>query len=428
MAVGSLRVMQQHNTDVLAQTSSGTLQFDPAEAIIGLADPLTVKLIVGTTGQEKVNVARLSVSYNPELVRIAQCTASQGYQGIAGQNPCRDTSGLLMIHVQTTNAEGNSGIVELATVQFAAVSQTGQPDISYDSHEIVVKRNDGSSGILSIDTPGTGMYVIGGMELDPSPTLTTNAYVIPIGTTNSLTIQIGDVTVTATPTPTIAFTPTPTVTPIPVPPGTPYLRFGVSLFAAERNPEITVRVRLTDLVARLTPPVNSPPATLSPCATAGIGEHLFIDIPMVADGSGTYFPKGNGSVTAQSGRYGITAGGWIPLVGALANRPYSITVKAEKHRAHKLVNQITLAADTPASQDLDLSSSLLEPGDLPNPNHSLAQDCIVNSIDLSLIVSRIGFTDAHSLQIADVNYDNIVNGNDISKVVHTLSTKPDDDP
>ena len=65
--------------------------------------------------------------------------------------------------------------------------------------------------------------------------------------------------------------------------------------------------------------------------------------------------------------------------------------------------------------------------DLPDPNNNLTLDCTINSIDLSLIESRIGFTDISSLNIADVNYDSIVNGNDIAKVVNTLSIKPDDD-
>ena len=69
----------------------------------------------------------------------------------------------------------------------------------------------------------------------------------------------------------------------------------------------------------------------------------------------------------------------------------------------------------------------LEPGDLPNPNDNLLQDCTVNSVDISLMVSRIGSTGGADLQVADVNFDGSVNGNDISKVVNTLSTKPDDD-
>jgi hypothetical protein len=57
----------------------------------------------------------------------------------------------------------------------------------------------------------------------------------------------------------------------------------------------------------------------------------------------------------------------------------------------------------------------------------MSQDCTVNSVDLSMLISRIGSIDAGNLAVADVNFDGIVNGNDVSKVVNTLSTKPDDD-
>ncbi len=440
-AIFLVLVARDYVVNVQAQSLAGTLAFGPAQGRIDAGTPLNVAFIVGTSDQEKVNVARLRVSYNPSLVQVSHCAAGDGYHGIAGQTACRDANGLLNVNVQSANAEGKSGNVVLATAQFRTTADSGWAQLLYNQHEIVVKRADGASALLVIGQVGAGTYALGGQTLEPTPTTVSNGYVIPIGTTNSLIIQIDSAMATSTPTPTRTGptptqtgptatktpTPTPTVAVLPVPPGTTHIRFGVSLFAAENTPEITVRVRLTDLVARLTPPVNSPPAILSSCDKAGIGEYLYMDIPMVADGSGTYYPKGSATVLADTGRYAVTADGWVPLVGALANRPYSISVKAEKHRAHRLVHQIILVSGTPASQDLDLSAIPLEPGDLPDPNYRRAQDCTVNSIDLSLIISRFGSTDAQSLRIADVNYDNIVNGNDISKVVHTLSTKPDDD-
>lgn len=447
-----LAMARNYSIRVQAQSSSGTLQFEPAQGRIEAGTPLSVSFVIGTSGQEKINVAQLRMPYDPALIQIAQCAAGDGYQGIAGQNACRDVNGVLTINVQSANAEGKSGNVTVASVQLATTANSGQAELSFSHYEIVVKRADGTSALMVVDVPGTGSYPLGGQALEPTATPVSNEYIIPIGTTNSLTIQIGDVGATTTPAPSVTPsgatptptrtgptptqtgptatktpTPTPTVATLPVPPGTSHIRFGVSLFAAENTPEITVRVRLTDLVARLTPPVTSPPAILSSCDKAGIGEYLYMDIPMVVGGGGIYYPKGGGSVLADTGQYAITGGGWVPLVGAQVNRPYAISIKAEKHRAHRLVNQIMLVSGTPASQDLDLSAIPLEPGDLPNPNYGLAQDCTVNSIDLSLIISRFGSTDAQSLRIADVNYDNIVNGNDISKVVHTLSTKPDDD-
>ena len=93
-----------------------------------------------------------------------------------------------------------------------------------------------------------------------------------------------------------------------------------------------------------------------------------------------------------------------------------------------MVTNFVLNSGRPSAQELDWTDKPLEPGDLPDPvNNSGNQDCTVNSIDLSLIEARLSATDQTNLDIADVNYDSVVNGNDISKVVNTLSTRPDDD-
>lgn len=148
---------------------------------------------------------------------------------------------------------------------------------------------------------------------------------------------------------------------------------------------------------------------------------------MTADINGIYRPKPNTVFTAGQQLASIGSDGWLPLTGLPADRIYSIGVKGSHHRNSTLNSRVVLHGGQPVLQDFDWTFKLLEPGDLPDPNNSSTQDCIVNSIDLSMAEARIGTTDPFNNSIADVNYDKVINGNDVSKIVNTLSFKPDDD-
>jgi hypothetical protein len=163
------------------------------------------------------------------------------------------------------------------------------------------------------------------------------------------------------------------------------------------------------------------------CTNPGSGGKDFL-VP-VKSSDGIYSPSSNISASPPSGIpvVSVSADGWITLGGMSAGKYYSFILKAEKTRGELVVEHIQLTTGTPANQDFDWTATPLEPGDLPDPNKSEKQDCAVNVVDLSLITSRIGATGSDELKIADVNYDSVVNGNDVSKVVNTLSTKPDDD-
>ena len=265
----------------------------------------------------------------------------------------------------------------------------------------------------------------------PTPTRPppVGGFTINIGSKDTLTINIG-----TGPTPTIgepsptATEPTPTV-PVPtIDPGQSYVRFGLKLFGAENTPEIVVRVKVDDLAVKLTP---APGRSSFVCQDPRSGQIFLEDIPMIADGSGVYHPKPGGifTIRSESAEFdsAVSQDGWVPLLGLTAGKPYALSVKGPKHRNVKMESSTLLSTGTPASQDFNWSSTPLEPGDLQDPNTSGKQDCVVNSIDLSLIESRIATTDNSNLVVADVNYDNVVNGNDVAKVVNTLSTKPDDD-
>ena len=231
----------------------------------------------------------------------------------------------------------------------------------------------------------------------PTPPLD-NPYAIPIGSKQSLTINIGEVD-----------------------PNAVHVRFGIKLETAHFKPEIKVRLKVVDLSAAPTP------APADTCQTPGAGQYFYRDIPMVADNYGQYYPRKGATFKDSKGTVRIDDEGWVPLRDLAPNKAYALFVKGPKHRDIKMVENVTLKSAKPESQYFNWTAKLLPAGDLPDPNNDLKQDCIVNSVDLTLAEDRIGKTDKPSLDIADVNYDNVVNANDVSKIVKTLTENDEDD-
>lgn len=235
--------------------------------------------------------------------------------------------------------------------------------------------------------------------LTPTPTSPLdNPYSILIGSKQSLTINIGEVD-----------------------PNAVHVRFGVKLETAQFKPEIKVRLKVVDLS------VSPTPAPVDTCQSPGAGQYFFRDIPMVADDYGKYFPKPNVTFTDARGQVHINSEGWIPLRDLVPDKSYALFVKGPKHRDIKMVDNVTLKQRQPDSQYFNWTDKPLPPGDLPDPNHGNRQDCIVNTIDISLVTDRIGRTDKEANDIADVNYDFVVNANDVAKVVNTLTESDEDD-
>ena len=349
--------------------------------------------------------------------------------------------------------------IQLATVKFKIKSGITVPatlTFSPDADTIVY---DGTGNDIIGSKPALNI----GIEQDspvnsPTPTTTTSpqATATPTVTTtprptNSPTPTITGTPVptrTPTPTPIPSVTPTPSATPIPTPPSgrdnytinigdkdsltinitggeekVPYIKFGVTLFGVENTPDIKVKLRVGDMVVKLTP---APNGGSDICNNPGWGEKLYSGIQMRADSSGVYRPIPE-SVFIYSGKeYHVSSDGWVPLIDISGGSTYSFAVKGPKHRNVLMTSTATLSTTDPkpASQNYDWSGNALEPGDLPDSGN---QDCVANTHDMSLIINRIRSTDGVDLGIADVDYNDIINAADISKVDHTLSTKPDDD-
>lgn len=225
-------------------------------------------------------------------------------------------------------------------------------------------------------------------------------YIIPIGSKDSVTVTIGTG-------------------------GTgnaPQIKFTSKLAGAETHPDMYFKLRAIDDLAFMSDP-NSAPA----CESPGVGG-VDLYVPVQADSFGVYTPVPSINVPSPAGGTVATvADGWVILTGMSAGKYYTLNLKAPKTRGTEMLEHALLSGGQNANQNYDWTANALQPGDLPDPNNSNKQDCTVNSIDISLINSRLGNTDADSLEIADVSYDGVVNANDIAQVVGTLSTKPDDD-
>jgi len=117
---------------------------------------------------------------------------------------------------------------------------------------------------------------------------------------------------------------------------------------------------------------------------------------------------------------------WVNLTGIKpgAGFLYSIFIKGPKHLQKKMVKRINLDV---GENIFDWTDKPLEPGDLPNPNKNYEQDGKVDSIDASLLLERLNKNDVNSLRVADLNYDGVVNLNDYSLIIQTLSTKYEDE-
>ena len=219
--------------------------------------------------------------------------------------------------------------------------------------------------------------------------------------------------------------PTPTgAQPTDVPGNIPQITFSSQLAHTQNNPDLFFRLRVKDELFFL----DNPNTVLSPtCQNPSQGEKDFY-IPMRAQGT-IYKPVSSISVIPPSGVNiaNVTADGWVILDGISENRYYSFILKAPKFRGTQVEEHVYLRGGQRTDQVYSWINNPLEPGDLPNPNNQLLQDCTVNSIDISLLISTLGSINQADLDVADVNFDLIVNGNDIAKVVNTLSTKPDDD-
>lgn len=277
-----------------------------------------------------------------------------------------------------------------------------------------------ASGAASTPSPSSVSTII--PTLTPSPSsVSTVIPTLQSSVTPSVTLPAPTATVTPSPSLTISPQPTPTSGPTPtISANTVYVRFGVKLFGTSSNPDIKAKLIVVDPEILQSESIG--------CFNSVNGKYIYNDIVLTVDDNGVYHPKASSAFSINSSTLTSTPDGWLPLSNLTPNKKYTVFVKGPKQRSVKMLSYTGLTGGGPYSyQNFDWSSKLLEPGDLPDPNHNNMQDCVINSIDVGLIIDRIGSTDQTALDIGDVNYDGIINGNDVAKVIYTLSQRPDDD-
>ncbi len=303
------------------------------------------------------------------------------------------------------------------------------------------KKNNSSAGtVVGVDkfvvegkaigptTTVTPTITSGGPTLTPTPTDTEDdddwltKYDVPIGTKKSLTINIGGGGATPT-----EGGPTPTIDP-----NTPQMTFTSKLYGTERNPEIKVRLKITDLIAVVTPaPV---PDNFNACQNPKVGEFFVDGLTLTADANGVYFVKPGTTYTIRRGDGDDVTGtvatdGWIALTGVTKGKRYSLSLKGPKHVAQLMEENVSLSEGKPTAQNFAWVTKPLDPGDVPDPSESDLQNCVVNAADVSLVKNRMNKSDLseEDLMVADLDYNNAVNAGDMALLTRTLSTKADDD-
>lgn len=283
------------------------------------------------------------------------------------------------------------GVLTIARITFRGITKTPSPQsITIDQSQIV----DNQEKVIPYTTQATTYSISDD---------TNGKNLVDIGDKQSLTIHVtggGDK-------------------------DTPFVKFKVKILS-ETAPIIKARLKVIDLTKWA-----GTATAIDTCYKPADGEYFFDEVPLEhVGGDGDqkiYQPKAGATYKVNGAEKTITDDGWVGLFGVTPGKRLLLSVKGEKHRDIQMTDQIELVSSKVDSQAFDWTTNYLEMGDVHDPNNSDRQDCTVNTVDISLIISRLGKTSDADLYIADVNYDGQVNGNDISQIVHTLSTKPDDD-
>lgn len=397
------------------QTSptSVSLYLDPAEATFDKGESKVYNLMAKFTNgsaQEKLNYFKATVSFANTYLAIPSGvyidTSPSGFDRIFRVDGpiASNQAGKIIIELGSSvrgTGPGTDKLLTIAKITFAGMAKTPSLQSLVIEEPQIVNQYE-----LQLPTVVTAATYNVTDDTD-------SRYLVDIGEKQSLTIQVhGDSRDEV------------------------FVKFKVDVLA-EKKPEIKATLKVVDLEDQL----NSGIAATTVCVQTE-GQYVYTEIPLVPDEVQTvrtdednnmvytYIPKAGSSFRSYVGGdnwIAITEDGWLPLVGLTSGKRYSLSVKGEKHRDMKMVDNFILNTGKNDSQTFDWTDNYLEVGDLSDPNNALKQDCTVNSVDISLVVSRIGKTDDDNTYIGDVNYDWVINGHDVSQIVHTLSTRPDDD-
>jgi hypothetical protein len=402
------------------------------------------------TGDNTVSATELHLTYDASKLEAQNIIAGSFLPVVLTAGTVGNGTASIILGSQPDAPKKGTGI--LASISFKALtSSSSRVDFASTTQAAAI----GKSGNV-VENMGGSQITVTAITSTPSPSVvltptpsdlptpTLNPSITPLSTpTGNLTPTIPlTPTITPSPNPSISPTITPPITPtpttnlsitptsLPTPTGSSLLqvKFKARLAFTQNNPEMYFKLRVKDDLTVITGSSSSKTSSTDTCNNPPNGVKDYY-VPVKADSNGVYIPVTKITPQPPSGVNiaSVSSDGWVTLDGLEPNRHYTFILKGPKTRGRKTAEHVILQTGTKQSQDFDWSEKPLEPGDLPNPTNNNRQDCIINSLDLSLIISNLAKTDQPSLDIADVNYDGVVNGNDLSKVINTLSTKEDDD-
>ncbi|MFH1561006.1 MAG: hypothetical protein ABID04_00275 [Patescibacteria group bacterium] len=388
---------------------------------IGQEIPVKVTFLAGENRLTLVNVL---VSFDNQLLELIPAKSqinSQGPLNQAIENTLKGSNRYSMVAVATNIENPATGEFVLGTITFKA-KQAGSTGIDLVSQEVVGLDSGGADGIYSVNFQKEN-FTIGSVE--PTITQVPTPTDVPVciagdkdcggangrpricqaGQWTNLapcsagqSCSDGNCIVVTTGVPTKV--PTPTAIPDS---GTPILNFKVSFVGilnkdkVKEIPKVAIKVKK---------------------GFETVAEFDGVEVVPTDVGDKTVFT------------------GAVALTGVVPGGNYSVLIKGPKHLARKFCqnNQVDRCYGqgeiilVEGENSFDFSGLSLEPGDLPNPSYNMAQDGVVNGVDLALIKARF-FVDQHEEEklVADLDFNGDIGGRDIVLFLQTLSAKFDEE-
>lgn len=327
---------------------------------------------------KRISGVDLSLTYDKDVLEVVNLsgntTGANSFTNEFIANKGTETGKIrLSVLAKKSSLELPTGEITVATITFKG-KKAGSSQVAFtDDYQIVGFSSQQEDVSLGIANKTGGNYTIA-LLLTPTPSNTPTPPNTP----------------TSTPTPSPTPTPTPTQTPTPTP-FSPQISFAIKFTGmGETKPALKVKLTVVNDVSG--------------------NKKDFSGIEVSADINRIYHPST-----------------WLTLTDIPTGPNYNLFVKGPKHLKRRMAARISLYPNQDTRNNFDWTGKPLEPGDLPDPNQNFKQDGKVDAHDASLLLDRLYFQTESDLAVADLNYDGIVNLNDFSLLVATLSQKYEDE-
>lgn len=391
---------------VVPGTPQIQVRIAPPTGTQALNNPFTVSLIIdGQQTGQKISAFDIKLNANPNILKINSVSEAFDQTGSTAKyskltNSFNATTGEILLNYISINAEADLPTLAKVDINLIGIANgTGTLAISTAQ----VTGNIVENAFTPVLT--SGIYSIGNVVVTGNPTPTITGNLTPTVTITVNPSPTPTISITTNPTPTGAFpSPTTTITTNPTPTVTPTIPTGKTV--------LNMKLKFQGITKQPQTQYNSMKVQVM------VGKDGFLSAPQV------------GTFTADAG--GVW-NGTVAFNDVPAGAGYRVYFKGPKHLQKKLceASPVETAAGTYRCADgkitikdgqntLDFSKVYAMVGDLPDQNG------VVDSYDTSYIKLNLGSSDPKVLQVADLNLDGIVDTQDYSLVIASLSIKYDD--